>query len=305
MKIIKVTFFVLLISAFTTSCKKEDALGNVDNIPGLGGDTWAKGSIDNWIYDTLTVPFNIGVKYKWDQSEINNFFDKTLVPPKEEQIIPVMSSIKKVWINTYISEAGTLFFKTISPKFLILVGSPIYIRGAIVEGFAEGGRKVVLSNINNFRIKGMPGYTTADTGVVIRMFHVIHHEYSHILDQNIKVPVEFSGPSANSYTSDWLNITDTEALNDGFITPYAESDKNEDWAEMVSLMLIQGKPWFDNLVNSINYMGTTANGITAEQAKSRLRQKEASVVSYFKQAWNINFYSLQTRTKAAINDLLY
>jgi len=305
MKTIKVAFFVLSLGAFFTSCKKEDALGNVDNIPGLGGDTWASGPIDKWIYDTLTVPYNIGVKYKWDQFELNNYFDKTLVPPKEEQIIPVMSSIKKVWIDTYISEAGSLFFRTISPKFIVLVGSPIYVRGAIVEGFAEGGRKIVLSNINNFRIKGMPGYTTADTDVVIRMFHVIHHEYSHILDQNIKVPIEFSGSSANSYTSDWLNISDNQALSEGFITPYAQSSKDEDWAEMVSLMLVQGKPWFDNLVNSINYTGTTANGLTAEQAKARLRQKETTVVSYFKQAWNIDFYNLQAKTKTAINALLF
>ena len=305
MKTIKVAFFVLSFCTFFTSCKKEDALGNVDNIPGLGGDTWASGPIDKWIYDTLTAPYNIGVKYKWDQFELNNYFDKTLVPPKEEQIIPVMSSIKKVWIDTYISEAGNLFFKTISPKFMVLVGSPIYVRGAIVEGFAEGGRKIVLSNINNFRIKGMPGYTTADTDVVIRMFHVIHHEYSHILDQNIKVPIEFSASSANSYTSDWLNISDNEALSEGFITPYAQSSKDEDWAEMVSLMLVQGKPWFDNLVNSINYTGTTANGLTAEQARARLRQKETTVVSYFKQAWNIDFYNLQAKTKAAINALLF
>ena len=305
MKIKNIALFVLFVSAFVASCKKEDPLGNVDNIPGLGGDTWASGPIDKWIYDTLTVPFNIGVKYKWDQSELNNYFDKTLVPPKEEQIIPVLGAIKKVWINTYVSEAGALFFKTISPKFLILVGSPIYVRGAIVEGFAEGGRKVVLTNINNFRIKGMPGYTAADTDVVIRMFHVIHHEYSHILDQNVKVPVDFSASSANSYTSDWLNIDDQEALNDGFITPYSESSKDEDWAEMVSLMLVQGRPWFDNLVNSIDYTGTTANGITAQQAKARLRQKEAVVVSYFKQAWNIDFYSLQAKTKVAIDELLY
>ena len=305
MKSVKTALFILFVSAFVSSCKKEAALGNVDHIPGLGGDTWATGPIDQWIYDSLTVPYNIGVKYKWDQSELNQYFDKTLVPPKEEQIIPVMSAVKKVWINTYTSEAGTLFFKTISPKFLILVGSPIYERGAIIEGFAEGGRKVVLTNINNFRIKGMVGYTAADTDLVIRMFHVIHHEYSHILDQNVKVPIEFSASSANSYTSDWLNISDPEALNDGFITPYSQSSKDEDWAEMVSLMLVNGRPWFDNLVNSINYTGTTANGITADQAKARLRQKEAIVVSYFKQAWNIDFYSLQARTKAAISELLY
>lgn len=305
MRMIKSGLVLLVVSVLITSCKKEDPLGSVDNIPGLGGDTWTNGPIDKWISDSLIVPYNISVDYKWNQFEISNFLDKTLVPPNENQVIPVMSAIKQVWINTYVTEAGINFFKKISPKFLILVGSPIYIRGAIVEGFAEGGRKIVLSNINNFRTKGMQGYTMADTGVVLRMFHVIHHEYAHILDQNIQVPVDFSSSSANSYTSDWLNITDQEALNDGFITPYSQSDKAEDWAEMVSIMLVQGKPWFDNLINSINYTGTTPNGITAEKARARLRQKEAVVVNYFKQAWNINFYSLQARSRFTINSLLF
>ncbi|GEO10873.1 substrate import-associated zinc metallohydrolase lipoprotein [Segetibacter aerophilus] len=305
MKIIKIAFFLFSLTILASSCKKEAAVGSVENIQGLGGDTWASGPLDKWILDTLTVPYNISVKYKWDQFEINNFLDKTLVPPKEEQIIPVMRAIRKVWINTYIAEGGEQFFKTVSPKFMVLVGSPIYVRGAIVEGFAEGGRKVVLSNINNFRIKGMPGYSSADNDVVLRMFHVIHHEFAHILDQTIKVPIDFSASSASSYTSDWLNVFDQDALNDGFITPYAQSQKGEDWAEMVSLLLVNGKPWFDNLVNSINYTGTTPNGTTAEKARARLRQKEAVVINYFKQAWNINFYSLQLRTRAEINALLF
>lgn len=303
MKIKKTAFFVAFVSLVASSCKKEAALGSVDNIPGLGGDTWAKGNIDKWIYDSLTVPYNIAVKYKWDQSEVD--LDKTLVPPMEEKVIPVLSAIKKVWADTYVADAGELFFKKISPKFFILVGSPAYERGAIKLGTAEGGRKVVLYNINNFRTKGMADYTQSDTTTVIEMFHVIQHEFAHILSQNVIVPVEFSAPSANSYTSDWLNITNDQALGDGFVTPYSMVNKDEDWAEMVSLMLVLGKPWFDNLVNSIDYPGSNANGITADQAKSRLRQKEASVVSYFKQAWNIDFYTLQVKTKTAINSLLF
>ncbi|MDQ6812202.1 MAG: putative zinc-binding metallopeptidase, partial [Bacteroidota bacterium] len=88
MKIINSFFLVLAISVFAASCKKESPVGNVDNIPGLGGDTWVAGPIDKWIADSLTADYNIGVKYKWDQFEIANFLDKTLVPPKEEQVIP-------------------------------------------------------------------------------------------------------------------------------------------------------------------------------------------------------------------------
>ena len=80
---------------------------------------------------------------------------------------------------------------------------------------------------------------------------------------------------------------------------------DEDFAEMVSIMLIEGKAGFDKIVNSINYTGTTSNGTTAAVAQSRLRLKESIIVGYFKQAWNIDFYSLQTRTRSAISSLLY
>ena len=305
MKAIKIIIAALSIAAMVASCKKEDALGNVDNIPGLGGDTWAPGAIDAWIYDSLTVPYNIGVKYKWDQGELQDDFNKDLVPPKEENVIPMLEAINQAWIHPYVAEAGLSFFKNISPKYFILVGSPAYEQGALKLGTAEGGRKVTLYDVNDFRIKGMPGYVLGDTENVKQVFHTIHHEFAHILDQTIKVPVEFSQSSAGSYTSDWLNVTPQDAQNEGFISQYAISQAREDWAEMVSLMLVEGQAWFDQYVNSINYTGTTANGTTAVVAKARLRQKESVVVSYFKESWNINFRNLQSRSKAAINALIY
>lgn len=304
---IKLTIFsaaVLLLSL--VSCKKEDDLGNIDNIPGLGGDTWVKTAIDQWILDTLTTPYNIAVKYKWDWGELQDDFNKILVPPKEEKVIPLMSAIRKVWIDSYIAEGGLPFFKTICPKFFVLVGSPAYINGAEKLGVAEGGRKVTLYDVNNFRVKGMPGFTLSDSNIIKnKVFVTIQHEFAHIVDQTIKVPVEFSESSARSYTSDWLNVTPQDARNDGFISPYGQSKKEEDWAEMVGRMLVEGKPWFDQYVDGINYTGTTPNGTTAAEAKARLRQKEAAVVSYFKQSWNIDFYNLQARSRAAINALLY
>src|SRR5947209_3279622 len=131
-----------------SACKKHTDLGNVDNIPGLGGDTWVKGPIDNWIYDNLTKPFNISVKYKWDQFELE--LNKDLVPPKEEKIVPVMQAVKKVWIDTYIAEAGDVFMRTYCPKFFVLCGSASWnTDGTITLGTAEGGRKIVLYVLND------------------------------------------------------------------------------------------------------------------------------------------------------------
>lgn len=300
MKLIKPLLVVLIAVLFAT-CKKEEPLGAVDNIPGLGGDTWVQGPIDKWIYDNLTVPYNIAVKYKWDQSEIE--LNRTVVPVKEEQIIPVLSAIKSTWIDVYEAEAGSLFVKKYTPKFFVLEGSGSYNPdGTATLGTAEGGRKVVLYQLNYFRTKNMPGFQPSDSMVIRRVLETIHHEFGHILHQNVMYPLEYKRINVGLYTTNWNNVSRRAALQDGFITPYAMSKPDEDFVEMIAVMLTEGKAGFDQIVNSIS--GTSPNGTTAEQAKSRLRQKEDLVVDYFNKVWNINFYSLQARTRAALESLI-
>lgn len=303
MRLIKIVLCVLVIGLFS-SCRKDSFnIDDANNINNLGGDTWVPGPIDNWISDSLTTPFNIAVKYKWDQFELD--LDKTLVPPKEESIVPIMSAIKKVWIDSYIAEADAVFFKKYCPKFFSLVGSVAYeSNGAVKLGTAEGGRKIVLYNFNNTRIKGMPGYTLADSFAVKEMFHTIHHEFAHILHQNILYPVDFKNLSPNLFTADWINYTDAEAQRDGFISAYAMNVVDDDFVETVSIMLVEGKAGFEKILSDIPD-GITDRGTTQAQAIARLRAKETIVVNYFKQVWNIDFYSLQTRTRTAIESLIY
>lgn len=283
-------------------CKKEENLGSVDDIPGLGGDTWVKGPIDNWIYDNLTKPFNISVKYKWDQFELE--LNKNLVPPLEDKIVPVMEAVKKVWIDTYIAEAGDVFMKTYCPKFFVLCGSASWnTDGTITLGTAEGGRKIVLYVLNDFRTKSMPGFKPSDSMGIKQMFHTIEHEFGHILHQNVLYPDDYKRITPGFYTANWNNVSDNAARRDGFVTAYAMSAPDEDFVEMISMMLTEGRSGFDKIVNSIP-PGTSQNGITQADAMAKLRKKEAMVVAYYKDVWGMDFYRLQTRVRAAVDSLI-
>jgi substrate import-associated zinc metallohydrolase lipoprotein len=305
MQINKLFLFIFFVTLFL-SCRKEDFdINEANNLNGLGGDTWVKGPIDNWIYDTLTVPYNMSVKYKWDQWEDLSDITKILVPPKEEIIIPVLSAIRSAWINPYIAEAGDVFFKRLSPKFIYMIGSPAFdVNGSIKLGQAEGGRKIILLATNYVKTKTMPGYALSDTFWLKEMFHTIHHEFAHILHLNIMYPAEFKNINPNLYTAEWINYSQAEALRDGFISNYSMNVADDDFVEMVSIMLLEGRPGYEALLASIPN-GTSARGTTRDQAIARLRAKESIVVSYFKQTWNIDFYSLQTRTRAAMQSLIY
>jgi substrate import-associated zinc metallohydrolase lipoprotein len=185
------------------------------------------------------------------------------------------------------------------PKFFVLAGSGAYnYDGTVLLGQAGGGRQIFLLELNYFRNKTMPGFTPFDTVVQKVTFLTVEHEFAHIFDQNKLRPSEFDKIGQGLYSSDWINVSTEEARRDGFITPYASSKAGEDFAEMVSHMLVDGKSGFDQLVDEIT--GTSKRGTTAEQAKEKLHQKEAIIVDYFKKTWNLDFYSLQARTRAAI-----
>jgi substrate import-associated zinc metallohydrolase lipoprotein len=288
MKKIQLILVVALFAATLPSCKKEelDLTPPVD----LGGETWENTAIDTWLMDSLTVPYNIAVKYRWDPWELEQ--DKTLTPPDESRILPAMSAIKRVWIDPYNAETGSdLFIKKYSPKQFKLVGSVEYnANGTVLLGQAEGGNNIAFFDINQNFDKDPINSTR-------RMIHTSHHEFAHILHQNVLYPVEFRGVSSKlgltGYTATWFNISEEEAHENGYVTAYAMAKSDEDFVETVSIMLMEGKKRFDEIVGSVN--------ATAQQA---LRSKQQFVVDYYKNVWGIDFYSLQTRVQTALNTLI-
>ncbi|MGC4037925.1 MAG: putative zinc-binding metallopeptidase [Chitinophagaceae bacterium] len=296
----------LVVGILLVSCKKDTvSLADAENINDLGGDTWTPGPIDNWIKDTLTTPYNISVKYKWDQFEDLGDITAILVPPKEDNIIPVLSAIRQVWINPYIAEAGEDFFKQRTPKYFYMVGSPAFNDNQSIKlGVAEGGKKIILLAVNYTKFKSQPDYTDADSVWAKEMFHVINHEFGHILHQTVLYPQDWKNLNPSLLTTNWTDYTDEEAPRDGFVSAYAMNNSDDDFVETISLMLVNGREWFEELIASIPD-GVTDRGTTKDQAVARLRSKESIVVNYYKDVWNIDFYSLQTRVRAAVVAQLY
>lgn len=293
MKILNQLSCILLIVFFAASCKKEEKLGEVGNIPGLGGDTWVKGPIDSFIYTNLTLPYNIDVKYKWNQFSINQI-EKNVVPPKEEVVIPVLqSAVINVWANPYTAETNSLFLKKYAPKYFVLAGSAAYFPdGSALLGVAGDGRQITMFQLNYFRPNSVPGHVPQDTIVQKETYLTIHHEFSHIFDQIRQRPDEFNNVTQSAYSTDWINISDAAAREKGCITAYASSEAGEDWAEMISYMLVYGEVRFAEIVNSIS-------DPTSQDA---IWQKREIIIKYLKDYWNIDFVSLQTRVRAAVEN---
>lgn len=287
MKSFKNIAFIACLLLIFAACKKTENL-NVQQPVGLGGEVVASTTIDKWIMDSLTTPYNITALYRWDPWTASIY--KTVTPADESRVIPLFSALKRVWINPYNEETGSeMFMKKYSPKQFVLIGSVEYDYYSVTLGQAEGGNNIVFFDVNQ-------NYDKNPITSIKRVIHTAHHEFAHILHQTVMYPQDFKGTSSKlglpGYTATWFNVSDADAFNQGYATAYSRSGPDDDFVEMVSTMLTEGRTKWEEMK-----AGTNA---TARQA---LQQKEDFVVTYYRQVWNIDFYSLQTRVQNALNAL--
>jgi hypothetical protein len=160
----------------------------------------------------------------------------------------------------------------------------------VVLGQAEGGNNIAFFDINQ-------NFDKNNVTSIQRMIQTSHHEFAHILHQTVMYPQDFKFITSNlglpGYTATWFNVSPAEAISWGYLTHYSMASYDEDFVEMIAVMLMLGRNKFEEVVASTN--------ATAQQA---FRAKEQIVVTYFRQVWNIDFYSLQTRVQAAMNALV-
>jgi len=272
---------LLLMSA--ASCRKSSAL-DVD-MSKYVVDNPAPSDLDNWIMTNLTNPYNIQLQYRFDRN-LQGDVAKDVSPVSLDKVQPTAQAIINIFLKTYEKVAGAPFIKTYTPKQFVLFGSPAYNPdGSLTLGSADGGRRVILYDLNSLDF-------TNPAQVSAKML-TIHHEFTHILNQTVAMQPEFQLITASDYMLDWTNATNSNAVAQslGFVSRYARQDYNEDFAEMVASLLIKGQLWFDTYAKAAGADG-----------QSKLKQKEAMVVDYFRQYLNVNFRDLQYEVGKVLRD---
>lgn len=256
------------------SCEKEEKL-NVD-LSQYNIDSPQKSELDNWIKTTLTDPYNIELIYRFERNETDP--SRNISPIELNRVKPTVEAILYTFLKVYSDVAGPAFIKEYTPKQFVLYGSPSYnTNGSITLGTAEGGRKVVLYELNELNF--------SNSTQIRRKMRTIHHEFTHIINQMIAIPPSYEQVTKADYEADWTNNTSNpESISRslGFISRYARSAPGEDFAEVVAHLLVEGQLYYDNYAKA-----------SGADAYAKLKRKEALVVDYFKQFFNIDFRALQ------------
>nr|WP_315200490.1 substrate import-associated zinc metallohydrolase lipoprotein [uncultured Flavobacterium sp.] len=285
MKIVKYNKIAVLFLtlAALASCSNDDQVGESQ----LDFNQPVKTALDNWIGINYLTPYNINVQYKWNQNTVDN--SRYLFPPLVSSVQPALEIVQKIWLDSYKTIGGVDFVKKIAPREIVLIGGVnLNSVGTRTLGLAEGGQRVTLFETD---------YIDKTNRANIKEFiHTIQHEYIHILNQNKPFDEKaWAAITPVGYTADWYNYTIPISNEIGFITSYARSNINEDFAETAAIILINSKAEYAAFLK----------GIKSATALAALKAKEALVVKYFKDAFDMDFYALrdeaEKNTNAVIN----
>ncbi|PIB35439.1 hypothetical protein BFP72_08540 [Reichenbachiella sp. 5M10] len=215
--------FCFLGVVLLSSCLKEEELNESvkeEDVP--------VSALDIYIDEQFTEEYNMAVRYKY----VDNYVDpnQNVTPPKLELVRPMLDFVEYYWIEPYLAiENGEIFFRRYVPAELIFLGGLIYNNdGTVTLGTADAGARITYTNVN--------GYDLADPEWLKLQLQVTYHEFAHIVHQEFKLPTGFEKITPTGYSSagSWFNVTEEEALQRGFVSPYGTSSVNEDFAEIVA-----------------------------------------------------------------------
>lgn len=234
-------------------------------------------AFDEWLLKNFTYPYNVDFQYKMKNIEIDHKYN--LVPADSAKSAKLAIIVKYLWFDAYNEVIGQDFLKASVPRVITLIGSPAYNNnGTMVLGTAEGGYKVTLYMVNSLSDELLANYDALSE----YYFTTMHHEFTHILTQKKPYTAEFQLVSESDYVSgDWDKIDDAVAWQSGFVSNYAMSEANEDFAETMAQYVTRS----DELWNAIlEVAGTDGAAI--------INKKLNMVRSYMKDSWGLDIDEL-------------
>lgn len=272
----KIRYYLFAMGAMLmmASCS-EDKLDEKSVFPDV--TTTNDNAFDKWLQTNYQEPYNIQLKYRFEFKESDA--TKNLAPASYDKAIALAKLTKYLWLESYEELKGRDFIRKYCPKIMHFIGSYGYDSGGgVVLGVAEGGMKITLYNVNNI------DYHKPDIEFLNEwFFETMHHEFAHILHQTKPYPTDFKEISAADYQSEsWVNITEQEALELGFISDYASRETQEDFVELIAHYVTHDQAWWDSQLEKAGATGS-----------SKISTKLDIVRDWLKSAWEIDLDELR------------
>lgn len=215
---------------------------------------------DKWLYETFVVPYNTQIDYKLVFPATQMDYQVTPSDYKKSQLLAHF--IKHLFYDVYNKygekdkNGNDVFMKKYGPRLFHFIGSPMFAptTGTETLGYASGGVKITLVNVNDMR-PWEPGVTYTPEDMVLlnkNQFHVMHHEFSHIMHQTKTYPVNFGQVTPGTYEPrGWQERDSTLTHMLGYLTHYGSSANTEDFVEFLSCIITDTQErWMSTLIDA-------------------------------------------------------
>lgn len=253
---------------------------------------------DDWLDANFLNPYNINFKYLYDESETD--MDYYTVPADYDASVIMAHILKYDCLEAYQEVAGVNFVRQYFPKEFVLVGSYMFRNnGTFALGTAEGGKKIILTGINNIK-SNMYNLSFLNEYYL----HTIHHEFVHILNQTKDFPTSFGQITGSGYVSDkWseepYNKVDVYPTR-GFVSDYAQSESKEDFAETVSTYLTDTDDEWLLLLNNASKGSPEGSDKTGREL---IEEKLQMAKDYYWSNWSIDLDALKASVQRRGQDI--
>ena len=248
--------------------------------------------LDQFIDENYTQEYGMAIRYRF----IDNYLSpgQVTTPPRVELVRPMLGFIDEFWIGPYEDvPGGDEFFRRHVPAEVVFMGGVIInVDGTVSLGFADSGANITFTNVNAF--------DPDDEDWVILQLRVVFHEFAHTVHQLYKLPNAFEDIAAAGYSgpTSWFVLSDDEALTRGFVSPYATSDPNEDFAETVAFWLFD--PEFDQNFITIDPDCTTDACLRANEGKILIDQKLSTIIDHYDRVTGVSLEALRQAVQSRL-----
>lgn len=241
--------------------------------------------LDIYIDDSFTDEYGMAIRYKY----VDNYVSpgQRVAPPKLELVRPMLDFIEEFWINPYLEvPGGEVFFKNHVPAEIVFLGGLIFnSNGTVTLGTADAGAQITFTDVNAIDPTN-PEWRT-------RQLNTVYHEFAHTVHQRYKLPNAFETIAAEGYTGpgSWFVLTNENALQRGFVSPYSTSSPNEDFAETVAFFLFD--PDFDQNFMELEEDCETDDCVSRNEGKLRIKEKLSAISDHYKKVTGVDLMSLR------------
>ncbi|MEM7163645.1 MAG: substrate import-associated zinc metallohydrolase lipoprotein [Bacteroidota bacterium] len=257
-----------MVILLVTSCYPNESLNSSKK-----DDVSINSELDQYIQDNFIKEYGIAVRYKFDEKYVTP--GQRVTPPRLEVIRPMLDFIEEFWIDPYLEvPGGEAFFRRYVPSEVVLLGGLIYNGdGTVTLGVADAGARITFTNVN--------AINPSDSAWRQLQLRTTYHEFAHIVHQEFKLPPSFETITQSGYSGpgSWFTLTDEDALQRGFVSPYATSSVNEDFAEMVAFYLYDSD-FFERFIN-LEEGCVTAECEANNTGRERIAEKLASISDHY------------------------